>query len=294
MNSNNKIAILILAHKNPYQINTLIDSLYHKDIDIYLHIDKKSSVNLKDIKQKDNLFILEENSRVNVSWGQISQLDATLNLIKKAHLKEYIYYILISGEDFPCKSIDKIIKVASLKQNRISFWESENNAGKFNNLDKRCSVFFPKWMITRKPIRRIIKRLWVFLSGGYNHTFKIFKRKNNNIKFYHGPSWWGLNFETIDFIINYLEKNPKYYKFFKNCSNPDESFFQTTVMLSPQADTKTEYLTYLNFLPGKNSPEVLSESDCIQAYNSKYYFMRKIDLNKTNIDFLNQIIMEKK
>ena len=33
-----KIAILILCHKNPKQINLLLDKLNHQDIDCYIHI----------------------------------------------------------------------------------------------------------------------------------------------------------------------------------------------------------------------------------------------------------------
>ena len=36
-----KIAILIQCHKNPKQINLLLERLNHPQIDCYVHIDKK-------------------------------------------------------------------------------------------------------------------------------------------------------------------------------------------------------------------------------------------------------------
>ena len=36
-----KLAILMLCHKKPKQINKLIDALLDDDIDIYIHVDKK-------------------------------------------------------------------------------------------------------------------------------------------------------------------------------------------------------------------------------------------------------------
>lgn len=42
-----KIAILILCHKNPKQINLLLDKLNHQDIDCYIHIDKKRTLRIK-------------------------------------------------------------------------------------------------------------------------------------------------------------------------------------------------------------------------------------------------------
>ncbi|WP_285814982.1 hypothetical protein [Thomasclavelia cocleata] len=49
-----KIAFLILCHKNPMQINYLIDMLDDKDVDFYLHVDKKSNI-INEIKKKNNL-----------------------------------------------------------------------------------------------------------------------------------------------------------------------------------------------------------------------------------------------
>lgn len=296
MNSKNNVAILVLAHKKPEQINALIKALKHPNIDVFLHIDKKSKIDIEKIEKKENLYILEDDLRISVSWGQISQLDATLNLIKKAQaIKRYSYYILISGEDFPCKSIDKIYQLANTQKNKISFWESQNNGTCFNNFDKRCSIYFPQWMITQKQLGRLFRKLWVVITGGYGRTFKIFRRKSsNNIKFYHGPSWWGLNSETIEFILNYMDENPSFYKYFKNCSNPDESFFQTAVMLSPYADLHTSFLTYVYFLEGKNSPEILTENDCKKAIESECCFMRKIDFNQVGLNYLQELILEDK
>lgn len=50
-------------------------------------------------------------------------------------------------------------------------------------------------------------------------------------------------------------------------------------MLSPFADDKTDYLTYLHFPAGANSPAVLGKSDWVKAKNSGYLIMRKVDLN---------------
>lgn len=50
-------------------------------------------------------------------------------------------------------------------------------------------------------------------------------------------------------------------------------------MLSPFADDKMDYLTYLNFPVGANSPVVLRKSDWEKAKNSGYLIMRKVDLN---------------
>ena len=68
-----KIAILILCHKNPKQINLLLDKLNHQDIDCYIHIDKKADFANK-ITKRSNIVLLPDEQRVSVEWAQICLL----------------------------------------------------------------------------------------------------------------------------------------------------------------------------------------------------------------------------
>ena len=114
-----------------------------------------------------------------------------------------------------------------------------------NNLDKRNQIYFPAWLIGRKLWQKIIKRGWVELSGGYSRTWKIFERKQIEMNFYFGSQWWALHHETVRWIVQYLIAHPEFYKFYKNTTCPDESFFQTLVMLSPYADENNR-LSYIS------------------------------------------------
>lgn len=78
-----KIAILLQCHKNPTQINLLLDKLNHPDIDCYIHIDKKADITNK-ITKRSNIVLLPGEKRASVEWAQISQVDATLNLLHAA------------------------------------------------------------------------------------------------------------------------------------------------------------------------------------------------------------------
>ena len=283
----NKTAILITCHKNPQQINKLTETLSHPDVDIFIHVDKKSNIQ-SDILTRDRVYIIPDEKRISVEWGRISIVDATLVLMTEAQKKgPYNYYISISGEDWPCKSVDDIIKLSVTEKNRVKFVNSLNTCGRFNKYDKRNSIFFPLKIIDNKLIYRILKRLYIEITGGYNKTYKLFTRKNTlDCKFYFGSAWWGLNRKTVEWMLDYLDKNPQYYNFYKNCSTPDESFFQTLFMLSPYADKNTKNLTYLSFLPGSSNPKYLTETDIEKAYDSDFYFMRKIDLNITPLSKL--------
>lgn len=277
-----KIAILILCHKNPKQINLLLDKLNHQDIDCYIHIDKKADFANK-ITKRSNIVLLPDEKRVSVEWAQISMVTATINLVEEAHRHgKYDYYWLISGQDWPLRSADKIVKFFEEHNgtNFVQYWNSKNHGShQQNNLDKRNQIYFPIKLIGRKPWQKIIKRGWVEFTGGYNRTWKIFERKQLGIEFYFGSQWWALNRKTVDWLVGYLHEHKEYYEFYRNSVCPDESFFQTLVMMSPYADDKTEYLTYLQFPKGANSPDILKACDLPKAKESKYLVMRKVDMN---------------
>lgn len=148
-----------------------------------------------------------------------------------------------------------------------------------NNLDKRNQIYFPLWMIGRRLWQKVVKRGWVELTGGYNRTWKSFMRKQLQIEFYFGSQWWALNRKTVDWLVGYLHEHKGYYEFYRNSVCPDESFFHTLVMLSPYADENTDYLTYLHFQKGANSPDILTEDNLQRAKESKYLVMRKVDMN---------------
>ncbi|MFR4445556.1 MAG: beta-1,6-N-acetylglucosaminyltransferase [Faecalibacterium sp.] len=189
---------------------------------------------------------------------------------------------MISGQDWPLRSADKIVKFFEEHNgtNFVQYWNSKNHGShQQNNLDKRNQIYFPIKLIGRKPWQKIIKRGWVEFTGGYNQTWKIFERKQLGIEFYFGSSWWALKRETIDWIMQYITTHPEYYKFYENATCPDESFFQTLVMISPYADENTDYLTYLHFQKGANSPDILTEDNLQRARESKYLIMRKVDMN---------------
>lgn len=69
------------CHKNPEQINLLLNELKHPEVDIFVHIDSKCANIRNAIKREEGIFILPENDCVNVKWAQFSQVQATLNLL---------------------------------------------------------------------------------------------------------------------------------------------------------------------------------------------------------------------
>lgn len=281
-----KLAFLIQCHKNPKQIMMLIETLSHPGIDFYVHIDKKSKITLETInRHKSNVFILSDKERVDVRWGTFSQVQATLNLLKRAAENKYDYYWLISGQDFPLvKNEDIIAKLTDGMCNGNNyvdlFYTKNNGANLSTNFDKRNDIVFPKWMMKQGLKYRIIRRAWVELTGGYKHTFSMFQRSNNDkLKYYFGSSWWCIHNKFAYYILNYIDMHPEYMSFFENASCPDESFFQTLLMNSEFASSRKDYLHYIDWSQGKSSPKTLRCSDLENVFQSKKLMARKIDMD---------------
>lgn len=288
-----KIAVLIQCHCLPEQINRMTNLWSCEEISFFIHVDKKSLIK-NQIVVRDNVFFVPEEKRVDVRWSQISQVDATLSLISAAMCQGvYDYYWLCSGQDFPIKSKEEIIKFFEQNPKRefINLFDSKMITGKYTNYDKRNDIIYPLFLLNKTQLTRIIRRLYVELTGGYNRTRKMFQRKDVlNMPFFFGSQWWCLSKDMIYWMNDYLDSHPEYREFFSKCICADESFFQTLVMNSPYRDNRREYLHYIDWTNCKNSPRNLNISDFEKIVSSEYLIARKCNMNEDKglIDKLEQ------
>lgn len=170
------------------------------------------------------------------------------------------------------------------------FVSKNNGAKKSTNYDKRNEIIFPAWMLKHDFLHRIIRRLWVEITGGYQYTFPVFLRSNNNeLKYYFGSQWWCINCDFAGYILNYIKVHPEYIKFFKKTSCPDESFFQTLLMNSEFAFSRREYLHYIDWSEGNSSPKNLKCTDLDRAFSSHKLMARKVD-NEYDKEIITEIL----
>ena len=276
-----KLAFLIQCHKLPKQLNELLNVLDNEYVQIFIHIDKKSDIK-EQIISRSNIHILPDELRVDVQWGKFSQVSASINLLRYAFgFGSFDYYWQISGQDFPIKNIQEILLFLEKnnKKNFIHIGESRyNGLNKSNNFDKRAELYFPAWMSNRTLFVKIIKKMYLVITGGTSYTLPIYRRKMvDKIKPYFGSCWWCLNNDFVEYAINKIEQEPYLIKFFNNVSCPDESFFQTLFMNSPYADTQAQYLHYIDWSAGQSSPKNLTVEDYNNIVSSDKLFARKID-----------------
>lgn len=103
-----KHCVLMLIHKDIELVNLLL-KLYPTTWDIYIHIDKKSSITHKDIVKLSNVVWIGK--FIDVGWQTYEMIDAELLLLKTAYSHDYDYYHLVSGQCLPLRNEHEIYNI---------------------------------------------------------------------------------------------------------------------------------------------------------------------------------------
>ena len=278
-----RMAYLLQVHKNPDQVSRFIRQIGEDgDPDIYVHIDRKSGrAVLQGIPNGWNIKIMKES--LSVTWGDISQVDATLYLLRNLgkSLREYDFVCFKSGQDL---LVNKGLRDHLAKNKNKIFM----NVKQIGNNDPRTYFWNLKWpRFTKARYDSVLHPYRIARSG----LIRLYRAGINPVPnqnrlpdyyvLYRGSSWFIMPGEVADYIVRYLDQNQWYYEAFKDALCPDESFFQTLIMNSPYAgDVINDNLTYLRFgrsYRDNNHPVTLTIKDLPEIEASGKFFARKFD-----------------
>ncbi|WP_244244561.1 beta-1,6-N-acetylglucosaminyltransferase [Marinilactibacillus kalidii] len=226
-----KIAYLILAHNDPENLKRLIERLNKHQAHFFVHIDRKT-----DIEKFEKYLIRYENvqfvePRYNIYWGGFSIIRAEIALARTAlaDQKSFDRYVLLSGADYPIKSVDDIydyfeqnkeiefirgINLEKLENkelfgSHIDYWQKHDYP-----LIRKTNTFFFKAF--RALINKILR------------NFKLSNRiRHGKFDLYHGSQWWALTDNCLRDLLEIYDQNKQDYKVFEIMFAPDEKFFHT-------------------------------------------------------------------
>jgi hypothetical protein len=285
-----KLIVLIAAHKNETQLNRLILALAHPDIRIYIHLDKKSSINAANLRPEANII----SKSINVTWGTYSQVDSTINSLKEIIENEpdFDYLALISGQDYPIITPDAMLTFLS------------ENRGKelidYDTLDQNG------WNKARIRFERFYfvsyNNLFIRFTGSILTYFcdKIRWKRTfyKGMQPYGGPSWWTLSKDCILYILKFSETHKGFIRFMKKTIHADEIFFQAIVMNSAFKDrTLQNNFRFVKWIKtkGNANPSVLVEPDFQEIVNSQKHFARKFDIEIDGhiLDLIDENLLKK-
>lgn len=285
-----KHAYLIIAHTEFDLLKLLISSLDDERNDIYIHIDRKVSLDgLELITQKSRLFMLT--NRLDARWGDYSLVEIELNLFQEAYERgPYAYYHLLSGVDLPIKTQDYIHNFCD-KHQGVEFVGIAQNVPIEELIWRSQHWFifsrdFRSGNVFKKLVRALFARCQTLL--GYHRTDLQIKK---------GAQWCSITNALVAYL---LQNRNLIYRCFNHTYCPDELFIQTLCWNSSFKNrlysTSDEFegcMRYIKWIDGKLSPIGLEDIELMKKSNR--WFARKFTISNKDVvfSFLNRVKMDR-
>lgn len=267
-----KVANLIMAYKNPKQLERLIKKISHPDFDIYVHLDRKIAIRdfsyLKDI---DRVSFIQK--RILCNWGGYSFVNAITVSVQEIILKEqnYDFINLMSAQDYPIKSVEQFHDYLTKHPNcsfisyeekgKSQWWEhavTRFESYHFTDINLKGRYLFQKILNRVSPRRRFPLAFSMYGSSV--------------------STWWTLSGDCAQYVISFMSKNKKLTSFMEYTWGADEFLFPTIIMNSPYKElTINNNLRYIEWEEGKSNPKIFREEDLGKLMKSDKYFARKFD-----------------
>lgn len=263
-----KIAYLLLAHNTPNHMRRLIDALSTDAATFFIHIDKKSDIEEYFYLKKENVYFTKK--RIAVYWGHFSQVEAILILMKTAFFSKVKYdrFVLLSGADYPIKSTAYI--EAFFQDNKdkeyIVIKHQEKLARHLENYQP-----LPKYKQQIRFLRKILIKINIIPEK------RNYKKHLGKLTPYGGATWWGLTCKAIEYILRFVDSNPKLMKYFKNIVCPDEILFHTILGNSSFKEKSEGGLTYVDWSRGESNPAYITRNHLKIFQNPQLFSQNLLD-----------------
>lgn len=260
-------AILMTVYKDAELINFLLNKFYC-DFDIYIHIDKKSSLTANQIIKSPKIRVYKEFS---IKWGGNNHTKAILMLLAESRKKNYDYYHIVTGQDvcLDPKNIDSYLEYG---YSYLEFFKIPSKGFSYNGGLWRVQYFcFFDVFNAKNPWQyKLIKYLIKF-----QHKLHLI-RKRDYSKLWGGSGYCSLYKKDVEVI---LQESSQWSSYFKHTFCSEEFLFQTILCNSPRKDfIINNNLRYIDW-SSLNPPKIWGNNDIDKILKSNMLFARKVDYN---------------
>jgi len=290
-----KIAYIIIAHKDPAHLKRLIGVLdFHSDF--YIHIDKKVDPEpfkkeLSSLQKKVYLI-----SKYVVSWGGYSQVLAhkeMLGAILRSQ-KKYKRIVCISGLDYPVCSNAKIHEVFETNPDKEFITGLNISHDEPKELYRIINYVFVDnpFLIDSSIAVKILKKISnVFKLHLKKSNFSYLQGKKSDIFF--GSDWYAITYDCAKYVYESLCKEKKFLRYISTVFMPSELCINTIVFnsrfannaikmprnfaLSIPGDISFERISPLHYLEYRDKMKTLVADDFDKILKSNKMFFRKAE-----------------
>lgn len=271
-----KHAFLIMAHKGDETLRTLLRTLDDPRNDIFIHMSSKNIAwdenSVLTSISKARIFPVP---RISVTWGGYSQIACELSLLNAAvAMGHYSYYHLLSGQDLPIKSQDRIHSFFDSCGGK-EFVRFENH-----NRDYRSRIGgHVIWNASGKNKSQVLLRK---VDGLLARLLQCYRKPAKGLKLMKGDNW----FSITDKLARYIVENASLIRsVFWDSMCGDELFLQTFAWNAgkrfdfyrmPGEENADGIMRMIDWGEDE-SPRVFSMDDLDSIRDSKMMFARKFD-----------------
>jgi hypothetical protein len=192
----------------------------------------------------------------------------------------------LSGTDYPIRPNSFLYKKLSTGSEYLSM---NKGFGVTRPEDRIKYYYFDGF--DRRTRRPLIKTVFFYLL---ERTMRLFFQKKSYPfeQIYYGPTWWALSHDCLMYVLDQIDKNQEYIKFYQTSWCPEESFFHTIIGNSPFFSKCTTNLTFVDW-SSEPKPAWINENHVELfkkhlEFNSNYgnympFFARKFDDSRENL-----------
>ena len=263
-----KVAHLILAHQNPDQVIRLAKTLVYASHDVYVHVDKKTSIGpFEELLHIPNTYLISQQKRVD--WGAYNIVDATLSAMAEIVNKEpYDFINLLSGADYPL-----------VRPSVVDHFLNSHPRQTFIEFYRQGSPWWEQAKVRTEKIHLTNYRFrGKYLLQKLINQFPFRRKLPLEFELVGHSQWFTMASIHVSYILDFVKKHPAIVRFFKHTWGADEFFFQTILYNSPFKEAlMNDNLRYIDWSEHNPSPKNLTTSDFEALKRSGKFYARKFD-----------------
>jgi hypothetical protein len=223
---------LLLVHADPPQAKRLLRHLAPVGR-CFVHVDAKADVSAFQFADSRVAFVKQ---RIDVRWGAVSQVEATLRLMRTAlatcDLSQVSHFVLLSGSCYPLRPMDEFRTY--LQQHAGTNFIKLMPLASTQKLHERVRHF---WFYEDLPVDgrkftgvRLLRGLLQLAGKLGRRSFPLLPA------WYFGSQWWALTPEAASYLVGHPQQEAV-MRFLRFSKAPDEIYFHTLLANSPLQHT---------------------------------------------------------
>ncbi|GAA4346495.1 beta-1,6-N-acetylglucosaminyltransferase [Hymenobacter saemangeumensis] len=285
-----RLAHLILAHKNPGQVERLIRALEHEQFDFYIHLDAQADLaGFARLQALPRVRFVQP--RHLVRWGSYSIVEATLQGMREILGSgiSYDFINLLSGQDYPIQPADAIYRFFASQPGRSFFSVEAQGSAWWQHAISRVEQYHTVYYKFRLQyaLERLLNRLLP------RRRFPL------SYQLYGGPygTWWTMDRACATYLVRFMDEHAHVRRFSRFTWGSDEFLLSTILMNSPlRHNVVNDSYRYIDWSGGGASPKLLTLADFPALQASDRLFARKFDVahDAAILDMIDQQLLHLK